>query len=192
MNNLLDDLERGDGQLSIRQSADAFKIGENIATAPGKVVFRNELIELLQFDPTTEEVYEKPLLIFPPWINKFYILDLKPENSFIRWAVAQGYTVFVVSWVNPDKQAREEDLRRLHARRHFRGARRGRDRRPASDKINAVGYCIGGTLLSATLAYMAAKGDDRINSRDVLRRASRFLAKPAICRSSSTTSSSKR
>jgi polyhydroxyalkanoate synthase len=86
LNNLLEDLDRGEGQLSIRQSADAFTIGENIATAPGKVVFRNELLELLQFEPTTAEVYEKPLLIFPPWINKFYILDLRPENSFIRWA----------------------------------------------------------------------------------------------------------
>src|SRR5581483_1405290 len=104
LRNLLEDLERGQGQLSIRQSADAFKIGENIATAPGKVVFRNELIELLQFDPVTKEVYARPLLIFPPWINKYYILDLRPENSFIRWAAAQGYTVFVVSWVNPDKR----------------------------------------------------------------------------------------
>ena len=104
LENLLEDLDRGGGELAIRQSADAFEVGENIATAPGKVVFRNDLIELLQYEPTTEQVYERPLLIFPPWINKFYILDLKPENSFIRWAVAQGYTVFVVSWVNPDKR----------------------------------------------------------------------------------------
>ncbi len=104
LDNLLADIERGQGELSIRQSADGFVIGENIATAPGKVVFRNELIELLQFDPTTEQVYERPLLIFPPWINKFYILDLRPENSFIRWLVDQGYTVFVVSWANPDRE----------------------------------------------------------------------------------------
>ena len=103
LGNLLEDLDRGEGQLSIRQTTDAFRIGENIATAPGKVIFRNELIELLQYDPVTAEVFERPLLIFPPWINKFYILDLRPENSFIRWMVAQGYTVFVVSWVNPDR-----------------------------------------------------------------------------------------
>ena len=104
LDNLLEDLDRGEGQLSIRQTTDVFRVGENIATAPGKVVFRNELIEMLQYDPTTKEVYKRPLLIFPPWINKFYILDLRPENSFIRWAMAQGYTVFVVSWVNPDRK----------------------------------------------------------------------------------------
>ncbi len=120
LDNLLEDLDRGQGQLSIRQSADAFTIGENIATAPGKVVFRNALLELLQFEPTTVEVYQRPLLIFPPWINKFYILDLRPENSFIRWAVGKGYTVFVVSWVNPDRKLAPEDLRGLHARGHLR------------------------------------------------------------------------
>ena len=101
-------------------------VGENIATAPGKVIFRNELIELLQYDPTTDEVYERPLLIFPPWINKFYILDLRPENSFIRWATAEGYTVFVVSWVNPDrrlaKKTFEDYMRRGHLRRAGCGA----------------------------------------------------------------------
>src|SRR6202012_5509615 len=102
LDNLLEDIERGHGQLSIRQSADAFRIGENIATSPGKVVFRNDLLELLQFTPTTDEVYERPLLIFPPWINKYYIMDLRPENSFIKWLVGQGYTVFVVSWTNSD------------------------------------------------------------------------------------------
>jgi polyhydroxyalkanoate synthase len=163
LDNLLEDLERGQGQLSIRQSADAFRIGENIATAPGKVVFRNELIELLQFDPTTEKVHERPLLIFPPWINKFYILDLRPENSFIRWAVNEGYTVFVASWVNPDRKLAQKTFEDYMRGGIFAGldaviAATG------TDKVNAIGYCIGGTLLSATLAYMAAKGDDRINS----------------------------
>jgi polyhydroxyalkanoate synthase len=163
LNNLLEDLDRGGGQLSIRQSADAFKIGENIATAPGKVVFRNDLIELLQFDPVTDQVYKTPLLIFPPWINKFYILDLKPENSFIRWASAQGYTVFVVSWVNPDKKLAKktfEDYMHQGIFAALDAVEAATDER----KINCIGYCIGGTLLSATLAYMAAKGDDRVNS----------------------------
>ncbi|HEY2071620.1 MAG TPA: class I poly(R)-hydroxyalkanoic acid synthase [Rhizomicrobium sp.] len=163
LDNLLEDLDRGQGQLSIRQSADAFRIGENIATAPGKVVFRNALIELLQFDPTTEKVHERPLLIFPPWINKFYILDLRPENSFIRWAVNEGYTVFVASWVNPDRKLAQKTFEDYMREGIFAGldaviAATG------TDKVNTIGYCIGGTLLSATLAYMAAKGDERINS----------------------------
>ena len=163
LDNLLADIARGDGQLSIRQSADGFVLGENIATAPGKVVFRNELLELLQYEPTTEQVYERPLLIFPPWINKYYILDLRPENSFVRWLTAQGYTVFLVSWANPDgalAQKSFEDYMRegifaaLDAVHDATGVR----------EINAVGYCIGGTLLSAALAYMAARGDTRVNS----------------------------
>jgi polyhydroxyalkanoate synthase len=163
LNNLLEDLDRGGGWLSIRQSADAFKIGENIATAPGKVVFRNDLIELLQFDPVTKDVYKTPLLIFPPWINKFYILDLKPENSFIRWAAAQGYTVFVVSWVNPDRKLARKTFEN-YMREGIFAALDAVEAATGERKINAIGYCIGGTLLSATLAYMAATGDDRVNS----------------------------
>jgi polyhydroxyalkanoate synthase subunit PhaC len=163
LNNLLEDLDGETGQLSIRQSADAFKIGENIATAPGKVVFRNKLIELLQFDPTTEKVHEKPLLIFPPWINKFYILDLRAENSFIRWAVGQGYTVFVASWVNPDRELAQKTFQDYMREGIFAGLDAVRDA-TGVQKINTIGYCIGGTLLSATLAYMAATGDDRVNS----------------------------
>jgi polyhydroxyalkanoate synthase len=163
LNNLLEDLERGEGQLSIRQSADAFTIGENIATAPGKVVFRNDLLELLQFEPTTEQVYEKPLLIFPPWINKFYILDLRPENSFIRWAVAQGYTVFVASWVNPDRKLAKKGFED-YMREGIFAALDAVKAATGVEQINTIGYCIGGTLLSATLAYMAAKGDKRVNS----------------------------
>jgi len=163
LNNLLVDLERGEGQLSIRQSADAFKIGENIATAPGKVVFRNDLIELLQYEPTTEQVYERPLLIFPPWINKFYILDLRPENSFIRWATAEGYTVFVVSWVNPDKKLAQKTFEDYMREGIFAALDAVKDA-TGEKRINTIGYCIGGTLLSATLAYMAAKGDERIHS----------------------------
>lgn len=163
LDNLLADLDRGHGQLSIRQSTDAFKVGENIATTPGKIVFRNALIELIQYAPSTEKVYERPLVIFPPWINKYYILDLRPENSFIRWAVSEGYTVFIASWVNPDRRLAAktfEDYMRdgifaaLNAVHDATGVR----------APNVIGYCIGGTLLSATLAYMAAKDDHRIHS----------------------------
>jgi len=163
LDHLLEDLDRGRGQLSIRQTSDAFKVGENIALSPGKVIFRNELVELLQYDPTTEQVYERPLLIFPPWINKFYILDLRAENSFIKWLTGQGYTVFVASWVNPDRRLALktfEDYMRdgifacLDAVEQATGVR----------DPNVVGYCIGGTLLSTTLAYMSAIGDTRINS----------------------------
>lgn len=163
LKNLLLDLERGKGSLSIRQSADAFKVGENIATAPGKVVFRNDLIELLQYSPTTEEVWRRPLVIFPPWINKFYILDLKPENSFIRWAVAAGYTVFVVSWVNPDKALAKKTFED-YMREGIFAALDAVEKATGENSINAIGYCIGGTLLSATLAYMAATGDTRVHS----------------------------
>ncbi len=164
LENLLADLDHGSGKLHIRQAdMDYFKVGENIATAPGKVVFRNELVELLQFEPTTTEVYRRPLVVFPPWINKFYILDLQPKNSFIRWAVSRGYTVFVVSWVNPDARlARKgfEDymkdgiLATLSAVEKATGER----------EVGTIGYCIGGTLLGSTLAYMAKKHDDRIKS----------------------------
>jgi polyhydroxyalkanoate synthase len=162
LQNLLTDLERGKGRLAIRQTdMKAFKVGENVATSPGKVVYQNELIQLLQYAPATEEVHAMPLLIVPPWINKFYILDLKPENSFIKWATEQGYTVFVVSWVNPDEHLtklafddymKQGPLAALDAIEKATGQR----------QVSAIGYCIGGTLMAATLAYMAARGDDRI------------------------------
>ncbi len=163
LDNLLDDIERGKGQLSIRQSADAFEIGRNIATTPGKVIFRNELLELLQFDPATAEVYERPLLIFPPWINKFYILDLRPENSFIKWLVGQGYTVFVASWVNPDRRLAQKTFEDYMREGIFAALDAVADATGVKDP-NVVGYCIGGTLLTATLGYMAATRDERVNS----------------------------
>jgi len=163
LNNLLEDLDRGQGQLSIRQSTDVFKLGENIVTTPGKVVFRNPLIELIQYEPMTKEVHERPLLIFPPWINKYYILDLRPENSFIRWAVSQGYTVFVTSWVNPDASLAKKTFEDYMREGIFAALDAVTQATGAKDP-NVIGYCIGGTLLTATLAYMADKGDHRIHS----------------------------
>ncbi len=164
LKNLLGDLERGKGRLAISMTdTTAFRLGENVAVTPGKVVFQNELIQLIQYAPTTETVKRRPLLIIPPWINKFYILDLRPENSFIRWAVAQGHTVFVISWVNPDERLAAETfadymlkgpLAALDAIEQATGER----------EANAIGYCLGGTLLACTLAFMAAKRDRRIKS----------------------------
>ncbi|HEX7885652.1 MAG TPA: class I poly(R)-hydroxyalkanoic acid synthase, partial [Phenylobacterium sp.] len=164
MENFQSDLQRGGGQLSIAQTDyEMFKIGENVATAPGKVIFRNDLIEVLQFSPSTEQVFEIPLVIFPPWINKFYILDLRPENSMIRWLASQGITVFLASWVNPDAALATktfEDYMREGIYETVGVALK----QAGVDRVNTVGYCIGGTLLSATLAHMAAKGDTSIGS----------------------------
>ena len=162
LQNLLTDLERGKGKLAIRQTdMKAFKVGENVATSPGKVVFQNELMQLIQYAPLTEEVHAMPLLIVPPWINKFYILDLKPQNSFIKWATEAGYTVFVISWVNPDEKLSAlvfEDYMKLGPL----DALSAIEKATGEKKISAIGYCIGGTLMATTLAYMAARGDDRI------------------------------
>jgi len=164
MENFAADLERGAGQLSISQTDSAqFKVGENVATAPGKVVFQNELIQLLQFSPTTKQVHEIPLLIFPPWINKFYILDLRPENSMIRWLTAQGFTVFVTSWVNPDQALSTRTFEDYMIDGVY-AASQAVMVQCGTERVNTVGYCIGGTLLSCTLAYMAAKGEKRIAS----------------------------
>src|SRR6201996_4660998 len=163
LDNLLADIERGHGELSIRQQSGEFVIGENVATAPGKVVFRNQIMELLQYSPTTDEVHERPLLIFPPWINKYYIIDLRPENSFVRWLVDRGYTVFLVSWVNPDAGMAGKGFEEYMQGGIF-AALEAVEKATGVKDPNCVGYCIGGTLLAATLAYMAAKGDDRIHS----------------------------
>ncbi|HVI51291.1 MAG TPA: class I poly(R)-hydroxyalkanoic acid synthase [Candidatus Sulfotelmatobacter sp.] len=164
LNHLLEDLERGKGKLSIRMTdLDAFKVGENIATTPGKVVYRNDLMELIQYTPTTETVHKQPLLILPPWINKFYILDLRPKNSFIRWAVSQGHTVFVCSWVNPDEKLAQKSFEDYMKEGPLEALTQI-EKATGERQINAIGYCLGGTLLSATLAYMAAKNDDRILS----------------------------
>ena len=161
---LAEDIEAGRGTLRLRQSdSTKFKLGENMAITPGKVVWRNDLIELIQYAPTTEKVYRRPLLIVPPWINKFYILDLNPEKSFIKWCVDQGLTVFVVSWINPDGRHRDKGFdaymregifESLEAIKTITGER----------QVSTIGYCVGGTLMAVTLAYMAALGDDRIAS----------------------------
>ena len=164
LENLIRDLEANDGDLVVTLAdKDAFEVGKNLATSPGEVVYRNHLFELIQYTPTTDKVHEIPLVIFPPWINKFYILDLKPANSLIKWAVDQGYTVFVVSWVNPDASYRDttmtdyvEDgyLTAFDQVKNICGVK----------KVNAVGYCIAGTTLSITLALMKQRGDTSVNA----------------------------
>ena len=164
MENFAEDLARGGGQLSISQTDyEMFKIGENVATAPGKVVFQNEIIQLVQFSPSTDQVHEIPLVIFPPWINKFYIMDLRPENSLIRWLAAQGFTVFVASWVNPDTTLADKTFEDYMRQGIYEGTAAAM-KQAGVDHVNTVGYCIGGTLLSSTLAHMTAKGDERISS----------------------------
>lgn len=164
LENLVRDLEANDGDLVVTLAdKDAFKVGENLATTPGKVVFRNRMFELIQYAPTTETVHETPLLIFPPWINKFYILDLKPQNSLIKWAVEQGYTVFIVSWVNPDTSYADVGMTD-YVEDGFMAAISEVKSLCGVDKVNAVGYCIAGTTLSMTLALMAKRGDKSVNS----------------------------
>jgi polyhydroxyalkanoate synthase len=161
LENLLGDLERGKGQLLIKMTdPDAFRIGENIAVAPGKVVYQNELMQLIQYSPTTETVFKRPLLIIPPWINKFYILDLKPENSFVRWAVEQGHTVFMVSWVNPDERQAKKNFDD-YLQEGFLDALDAVEQATGERVCNAIGYCLGGTLLAAGLAMLTAKRQQR-------------------------------
>ena len=168
LGNLLEDLERGNGRLAIKMTdLDAFRVGGNIAVTPGKVVFRNDLIELIQYDPATPKVRRRPLLIVPPWINKFYILDLRPENSLIKWAVDHGHTVFIVSWVNPDEALAEKTFDDYMVEGPL-AALDAIEKATGEAQINAVGYCVGGTLLACTLAYMAARGDERIVSATFL------------------------
>jgi polyhydroxyalkanoate synthase len=164
LKNLLADIEKGGGQLRVSMTDEtAFKLGQNVATTPGKVVWQTDLMQLIQYQPTTREVYKRPLVIIPPWINKYYILDLREKNSFIRWAVDRGHTVFVLSWVNPDARLAQKGfddymlegpLAALEAVEKATGER----------KVNFIGYCLGGTLLGATLGYLAAKKHDRVAS----------------------------
>jgi polyhydroxyalkanoate synthase len=164
MHMLAEDIETGGGDLKIRQSdASMFEVGRNLATTPGKVIFQNELMQLIQYAPSTPMVLKRPLLIVPPWINKFYVLDLTPEKSFIKWCVDQGITVFCISWVNPDAHLAKKSfedyvhqgpLAALDAIKLAIG----------EDKVHTVGYCVGGTLLAITLAVMASRHDERVAS----------------------------
>jgi polyhydroxyalkanoate synthase len=160
--NLLADIEKGEGQLRISMTDEtAFQLGRNVATTPGKVVFQNALLQLIQYQPSSSEVFRRPLLIIPPWINKYYILDLRENNSFIKWAVDQGHTVFVVSWVNPDAQLAEKGFDDYLTE----GALAAMDaamKAVGEKQLNVIGYCLGGTLLGCALAWLAAKGDARV------------------------------
>ncbi len=168
MAHLADDLSQSKDLLRIRQTdLEAFEVGRDLAVTPGKVVFQNEILQLIQYTPTTETVYDIPLLIVPPWINKFYILDLVPEKSFIAWAVAQGFTVFVVSWVNPDGKLASKSFEDYMHQGILEAVGAIKDA-TGQKKVNTLGYCVGGTLLAATLAYMVAKGDKRIASATFL------------------------
>ncbi|HEU4380467.1 MAG TPA: class I poly(R)-hydroxyalkanoic acid synthase [Hyphomicrobiaceae bacterium] len=164
MANLVRDMERSGDVFSITQTdLDAFEVGRNVATAPGKVIFQNDLLQLIQYEPTTQKVHEVPLLIVPPWINKFYILDLSPQKSFIRYMVSQGFTVFVVSWVNPDQRLAHKTFED-YMTEGILAATEAVRRETGCDKTNVIGYCVGGTLLGTTLAYLAARGEDPFES----------------------------
>jgi polyhydroxyalkanoate synthase len=164
MHMLSEDIKAGHGNLKIRQSDPSmFEIGRNLALTPGKVVFQNELMQLIQYEATTKDVLKIPLLIVPPWINKFYILDLTPEKSFIKWCVDQGITVFVVSWVNPDARLAEKSFEE-YMREGVIAALDAVEGATGEKQVNAIGYCVGGTLLSITLAYLAAKKQNRVKS----------------------------
>ena len=164
LNNLLRDVEDGGGNLRVKMTdTTAFELGKNVATTPGKVVFQTDMMQLLQYTPSTDKVLKKPLLIVPPWINKFYILDLREKNSYIKWAVDQGHTVFVISWVNPDERLAQKSFD-AYVKEGVVAALDAIERQTGEKEVNAAGYCLGGTLLATTLAYLAAKRQKRIAS----------------------------
>ncbi len=165
LKNLLEDLERGEHkQLRIKMTdLEAFRLGENVATTKGKIIYQNDLMQLIQYQPFTAEVYRRPLLIIPPWINKFYILDLREENSLIKWAVDRGHTVFVISWVNPDEKLAHKNFEDYLLEGPL-AALDAIEKVTDEKEVNAIGYCLGGTLLAAALGYMTARQDQRIAS----------------------------
>jgi len=167
MKMLAEDIEAGGGTLKIRQTGNSLAVGKDLALTPGKVVFQNEIMQLIQYEPASESVLRTPLLVVPPWINKYYILDLKPEKSFIKWMVDQGITVFVISWVNPDKTLGTktfEDYMRLGPL----AAMDAIERTTGEMKVHTMGYCVGGTLLATTLAWLAERRQVRVTSATFL------------------------
>jgi polyhydroxyalkanoate synthase len=161
---LAEDIAAGKGMLKIRQSnPDNLVVGVNMATTPGKVIYQNEMMQLIQYSPTTENVLRTPLLIVPPWINKFYILDLKPEKSYIKWCVDQGITVFVISWVNPDKRLGAKSWED-YMKEGVLTAMDVIERATGELKVHTAGYCVGGTMLATTLAWLAEKRRQRVSS----------------------------
>jgi len=168
MSQLAEDLGQSKDLLRVNQTdLSAFEVGRDLAITPGKVVFQNDLLQLIQYSPTTEQVYERPLIMVPPWINKYYILDLKPEKSFVKYAVDQGFTVFMISWVNPDASLAQKTFED-YMKEGILAAVEAVNRQLGLHNVNVLGYCVGGTLLASTLAYTAAKGDDRIASASFL------------------------
>ena len=164
MHMLSEDIKAGQGHLKIRQTdLSHFELGRNLAVTPGKVIFQNDLIQLIQYEPTTPTVLKRPLLIVPPWINKFYILDLTPEHSFIKWCVDQGITVFVISWINPDAKLATKTFEDYMHEGPL-AAIEAVEKQTGEKQINVIGYCVGGTLLALTLAYLAAKKMDQVLS----------------------------
>lgn len=166
--NFLADINRGHGRWSFKMTdMAAFEVGKNIAITPGKVIYQNHLMQLIQYSPSTKQAYERPLLIIPPWINKYYILDLRGKNSFVKWILDQGFTLFMISWVNPDESYRNTSFEDYI----FQGVLSAIDvitEETNADSINALGFCIGGTLLATCLGYMQAKNDYRINCASFL------------------------
>ena len=168
MAQLVDDLEKSKDLLKISQTdVEAFEVGRNLAVTPGKIVFQNDILQLIQYQPTTDKVREVPLLVVPPWINKYYILDLTQPKSFIKFAVDQGFTVFVVSWVNPDERLKNKTFENYITEGLF-AATNAVKREAGVEKINVLGYCVGGTLLATALAYLAARGEDLYHSATFL------------------------
>ena len=164
MKMLAEDIEAGGGSLRIRQSDPSnLEVGVNMATTPGKVIFQNDLMQLIQYQPTTENVLRTPLLIVPPWINKFYILDLKPEKSYVKWCVDQGITVFLISWVNPDKTLGKKTFDD-YMKEGPLAAMDAIEKATGELKVHTAGYCVGGTLLATTLAWLAEKRRQRVMS----------------------------
>ncbi|MGY6533536.1 class I poly(R)-hydroxyalkanoic acid synthase [Glycocaulis sp.] len=162
--NLVNDLERGKGRLALSQSdMDGFEVGKDLASTPGEVIWRNEIMELIQYAPATETVRQRPILIAPPWINKFYILDLRPQGSMIRWLTEQGFTVFLISWVNPDPALKDKTFEDYIRTGLFEALDKVEEA-TGERQVDAIGYCIGGTMLGSALALMAAENDDRIAS----------------------------